>query len=148
KLLDVDDQRAELRKEPQPLPGIGAQINGFLKRNSVIFGEIGLRYFGAFALGFPINKWGKAMEHLKEGELHAAYAEARNPSTLTHYAGLASLTGKTVALTSKAADPYDGKEHTWLDDIREKYTFRTGGWIETAAFASVAADAFMHKKIS
>jgi len=59
-----------------------------------------------------------------------------------------SLTGKTTALPSKAPDPYNPKPHTWLDTLREKFTFRTGGLIETVAFGMVGADAFMNKKIS
>jgi hypothetical protein len=140
-LPDIQDNRAELRKEPTGDKTAMQKTNDFLAKNSVMFGEIFLRYFGAFALAFPINRWKPATKALMGGQsLKEVYNLARNP-TLTHYAGLMSLAGKTIAMTSKVPDPYDPKPHTWLDTIREKYTFRAGGWIESLAFGTMTYDA-------
>src|SRR5262249_31361674 len=70
------------------------------------------------------------------------FSDRPDTATLSHYAGMGSLLGKTIALGSKPEDPYDPKPKTWLDTIREKFTFRTGGAIEALAFATYAADSF------
>lgn len=143
----LNENRLEYRKDIKPL-SVKEKIDNFLKTYSVIGGEIILRYTGALSLAFPANKWGKAAGKLQEGAFKEAYELGRNPSDLTHIAGLASLTGKTIALPSKAADPYNPEPKSWLTNLREKFTFRIGGWIETAAFAALAVDGFKTKKIS
>ena len=67
-------------------------------------------------------------------------------STYRNVGGFASLAGKTVALSSTIPDPYDTKPKSWLDNIREKYTFLTGGLIEAGAFSVLAYDNFVNTK--
>ncbi|MBI1236799.1 MAG: hypothetical protein GC188_08975 [Alphaproteobacteria bacterium] len=156
-LPDIQENRSVLRGDPPEKKGLKDHMDGFLKRNSVTVGEIGMRYFGATALAFPINKWGKGFNRLLEGEFKEAYKLSRTAtpikgtnklSHLTHYAGLLSLTGKTVAITSKAPDPYSATPPTWLDKMRERFTFNAGGALETVAFGIVAWEGFSKKKIS
>lgn len=156
-LPDVDDRRSELHKDVPRPPTFGDKVDGFMKRHSVDVGEIGLRYMGAFSLAFKPDNWGKGLKALSSGGFRAAYDAARtvtpnaSPLTgpnLTHFAGLLSLAGKTVALSARTPDPYDPEPRSWLDRMREKYTFRLGGWMETLAFGSIAADGFINKKIS
>lgn len=147
-LPDVNDTRLRLHKDESKPKTTAAKVNQFLERNSVTVGEIGLRYLGATAIAFPMDRWGKGFNRLMEGQFKEAYKATRNDKLWTHRAGLLSLAGKTVAITSKAEDPYSPKPPNMLDKIRQKYTFRTGGWMETIAFATLAADGFAHKKIS
>ena len=129
--------------------GVGESIYGFLKRNSVVFGEIGLRYVGAFNLAFPIAHWagrGHAAFHATKGPLGAklkagvvvAAENFRNREDLVFYSGIAYLAGKTIALFSKVPDPYDPKPHTTLDTIREKVLFKVSTAVETAAAGTLA----------
>lgn len=146
---DVNDVRLKLHEEQENRPkGLKERVNGFLERNSVTWGEIGLRYLGATSLAFSFNKLKPGVKALAQGEFKEAYNIAKNPKQVTHYAGLLSLAGKTVAITSTAEDPYNPKPPSELDKIREKYTFRTGGWMETFAFGALAVDGFKNKKIS
>lgn len=129
----------------------GSSIYDFLKRNSVVFGEIGLRYVGAFNLAFPIVPWAlKAREaftlaegpvgtKLKAG-LTAAGSNFRNKESLVFYSGIAYLVGKTIALGSKVPDPYDPKPHTTLDTIRENGLFKLSTAIETGAALFLAGN--------
>lgn len=128
----------------------GDAIYGFLKRNSVVFGEIGLRYVGAFNLAFPILQWtGKGHEAFKVtrgplgDKMKAAFIAARNnfhngKDPWVFSAGIAYLVGKTIALCSKVPDPYDPKPHTTLDKIRENVLFKVSTGIETSAAAALA----------
>ena len=142
-LPDIHDKRASLHTEPAHPPTVGEKVDGFLRRNSVYVGEIFCRYVGAVALAFPIDKWQGAM---KRGSLSEAYRSARNPSPLVHYAGLGSMAGKTTSFLAKSEDPYDPKPKTGLDTFREQYAFRTGGWMETAAFGTLTYDALTNPK--
>ncbi|MFM9890243.1 MAG: hypothetical protein ACKVOE_06340 [Rickettsiales bacterium] len=128
----------------------GDAIYGFLKRNSVVFGEIGLRYIGAFNLAFPILQWTKAGQQAfkaTEGSFGAKMkasigAAGKNfhngQDPWIFYAGIAYLVGKTIALCSKVPDPYDPKPHSTLDKIRENILFKVSTGIETGAAAALA----------
>ncbi|MGE0754297.1 MAG: hypothetical protein AB7L92_03960 [Alphaproteobacteria bacterium] len=147
-LPSIDDTRLRLHQDQDLHQDMTDRVNGFLERNSVTVGEIGMRYIAAANLAFPSDKWGKGFNRLLNGEFKGAYEAARNPKSWSHAAGLGSLAGKTISIASKADDPFNPKPSSALDRIREKFTFRIGGWIETGAFATLAADGFAHKKIS
>lgn len=156
-LPDINDTRLRFHNESSEPKNIAGKMDDFLARNSVTVGEIGLRYLGATSLAFSSKNWGKAFNKLLEGEFKEAYKVGRTAtpipgtnkvSLLTHNAGMLSLTGKTIAIASKAEDPYNPKPSTWLDKVREKFTFNFGGALETIAFATVAYDGFKNKKIS
>lgn len=146
-LPKIDERRAALHKDEQPPKSAGDKLEGFLRRNSVYVGELGLRYLGAFALAFPMNKWGKSWTKMKTGAFKEAYDVGRNPSTYSHVAGIGSLVGKNIAFFSKPEDPYDPAPKSRLDNFREKYTFRLGGWIEAASFGTLSYGAFKEGKI-
>lgn len=127
-LRETDDDKQK-RRSVDP-------INDFMKRNSVNVGELGLRYIGAFGLAFPAKGWSSIW---REGKFPKA-----ETSRLRLLAGTASIGGKTVALTSKVEDPYNPQPSSWLDKLREKFSFVTGGWIEFGAFSALAYDAFVN----
>ena len=134
----IQEDRSSLRDEPTGPKTSLQKANDFMRKNSVTFGELFLRYFGAFALAFPTNKWKSGFSKLNNGKFKAAFHEAKNPSTLLVTTGLMSILGKSIALFSKAPDPYDPKPKTWMDKIREKYIFNIGGNIEAVAFGIMA----------
>lgn len=139
----IDDNRTLLRKEPQRPQGLGDKAYNFLQRNSVLFGEIGLRYFGSFALAFPVRNWKGGMNALRHGNVVEAFHAAKNDHSYSLAGGLIYLAGKTIALTSKIPDPYEPKEHTIVDSFREKVSFRLSSMIESCAGATIAYDRLM-----
>lgn len=167
-LPELNEKRASLRKEPPEPKTIGQKTYNFLQKYSVTFGEIGLRFFGAAALAFPVSRWGRAAGSLKAGKFAEAYKVARNstlpkgvrssaltneqlaeaPANLAHTAGMSYLGGKTLALFSKVPDPYDQEPHSWLDTFREKYVFRLSSAIEGVAATALAYKGFAKEKIT
>ncbi|MEJ0010154.1 MAG: hypothetical protein WDN72_06380 [Alphaproteobacteria bacterium] len=145
-----DDTRYHLREEPEKPHSIGKKFHDFMQRNSVAFGEIGLRYFGSFALAFPITNehkhfsfkgWKGGVTELSKGNFRGAWDSARNKHSVYSLAGgLTYMTGKTIALMSKIPDPYENKKHTWWDSVREHVTFHASSVIETFAGATIAYD--------
>lgn len=133
--LSIDDKRTALRPPDHTHKPLD-EAKGFLKRHSVAVGELGLRYLGAIGLAFPARWWKEAWM--------AKTLPRMDPSPLRVYTGLSSILGKTVAATSKIPDPYNPKPRRWFDDIREKYSFLTGGLIEVTSFSALAYDAFMN----
>ncbi len=129
--IDINDNRDALREET-PHKEYANPVNEFLKKNSVNVGELGLRYVGAAGLALPPKIW--------RGEMPAS-GDWRGLRT---YAGLSSMFGKTVALSSKIADPYNPKPRTFFDRFREKFSFLVGGWIEVTSFSALAYDSFFN----
>lgn len=138
---------------------LGSSIYGFLKRNSVVFGEIGLRYIGAFNLAFPIAQWvGKGRQAFAAAEgpmgtrLKAGFSAAgknfHNKESLVFYSGIAYLVGKTIALGSKVPDPYDSKPHGVIDSFRERGMFKLSTVIETIAAATLTVNGLKPGKVS
>jgi len=133
----VDEKRSDLREKPKEDTGPLAGFNNFMRKYSVNVGELGLRYLGAFGLVSPMNTWGNVFK----GKLPEL-----GKSAYRNVGGFASITGKTIALSSTIPDPYDTKPKSWLDNIREKYSFLTGGIIEAGAFSVLAYDNFVNTK--
>ncbi len=144
-LPSAEEDLSVLRDEPKAPLSSGQKANAWLQKNSVTVGEILLRYFGAFSLAFPVDRWKSGLGKFRSEGMGAALKEAGNRQSLVKWAGLGSLTGKTIALASKVPDPYDPKPHTWLDTVREKITFRAGGWVEAASWGTMAFNAFTAK---
>lgn len=133
---NLKDNRKTGEEKPQ-------SFDDFMRRNSVGVGELGLRYLGAFGMAYPYeikgsNNWWGA---IKEGGLPKL-----NPNKWRQFAGLSSIFGKTVALSSKVEDPYNPASHSWLDTVREKFTFIGGGIIEAGSFSALAYDCFVNSK--
>jgi len=157
-LPSVDEHLSDKRKDPEPPKSMRDKAHDFMKRNSVRIGEIGLRYFGAFALAFPIFKqidagggktvksmghWKTGFTQLAKGSFKGAFDTLKNTENKANlYVGVTYLIGKTVALFSKVPDPYDPKPHSWLDTVREKYLFRASSVIEGGAAIGLAANRF------
>lgn len=110
----------------------------FLRHHSVAIGELGLRYFGAMGLAFPARYWKDAWTGHHTPQLDS--------SKFRRYAGLSSVLGKTVALTSHIPDPYNPKPPTLLDTLREKFSFISGGLIEITSFSALAYGCFFDTK--
>ncbi|MFZ4126019.1 MAG: hypothetical protein ACOYJ2_08150 [Rickettsiales bacterium] len=142
-VLSTSEHRKDLRKTGDEKP---QGFDDFMRRHSVSVGELGLRYLGAFGMAFPYekylgnntytNNWWGRIKDLKFPELNA--------NKWRQFSGLSSIFGKTVALGSKVKDPYNPESHSWLDMVREKFTFLGGGIIEAGAFSALAYDCFIN----
>ncbi len=143
-LLDVNDHRALLRERNKPKAV--EPIDDFMRKNSVNVGELGLRYVGAIGMAFPVKNWSKAgAAGLTAGQRVMSLRDKTAP--LRSIAGFGSLVGKTMATTSLMPDPYNhDKKHTFMDGIREKYSFLAGGLVEAVAFSVLTYDAFTNTK--
>lgn len=148
-LPDVTDQRATKHQDKEPAQKIGTKIYNFAKRYSVSVGEVGLRMFGALALVFPLGKKNisKVKDAYHQDGLGAAFKAGLNTKKFTMYAGIAYILGKVIALMSKVPDPYNPKEKSALDKIREKVTFRASSVIEATAAGFLSYDAFKNKRV-
>lgn len=120
KPISVNDNRAILREQNRP--HAASRVDEFMKKNSVNVGELGLRYFGAINMAMDKDR------------------------PLRRLTGYGSVLGKTVATTSLVEDPYNPKKPTWLESVRQKYSFLAGGLIETAAFSTMTYDAWVNSK--
>ena len=134
---------------------IGDKATGFLRRNSVTFGEIGLRYVGSLNLAFPFTRMFReapkafqAAEGSFGTKLMAGVKAARNKEGLLFAAGMGWLIGKTIGLGSKIPDPYDPKPHTTLDTIREKFLFKISTTFEILGAGTLMVTAFKPGKAS
>lgn len=127
-LLSPADNRTSLRTGPEAKSVLG-QINDTIKSYSSQI-SISLRYFGAFNLA----KTGLRPEERAFSNLLKTSAVENKTRQM---AGLACITGKTMAIAGKTEDPYDPTPRTWLDNLREKF-FLGGGLMEAVAFGSLA----------
>jgi hypothetical protein len=147
-LPGIHEQRATLRSDPPAPRTIGQKVYDFMKRNSVTVGEIGLRYFGAFSLAFPVENWKKSASKIGQGAIKEGFKEAFNKDKFSGWTGVAYLAGKSIALFSKVPDPYNEKhKHTWVDTVREKYLFRVSSGTEAVAAGLLAYNGLTQKKI-
>lgn len=146
-LPGIDEHRADLRKPPEETYGISDKSLDAMERHSVRLGEIGLRFFGSLAMAFPVANWKKGAQTLSQSGMKTAYQVAKNPDTWTRRAGLAYVAGKLLGIAAKTPDPYNPKPHTWLDNIREKYLFRSSTVVEAVAASAIAYDRFSNRKI-
>jgi hypothetical protein len=131
--ISIEEKRAQLREADEPRKPLDT-AKGFLRRHSVAVGELGLRYMGAVGLAFPARWW-------KEIPKAGLWAK-RDPSNYRVYSGLSSIFGKTVALSAQIPDPYNPKPETWIDHIRERWSFLAGGMIEVTSFSALAYSCF------
>ena len=77
----------------------------WLRKNSVGFGEIGLRMIGTFAMICSPDKWKDGIETLfKTGSATKAFNEAKVKDNTTFYSGLIIMTGKLIGLLASAKD--------------------------------------------
>jgi hypothetical protein len=142
----VDEDRLELHNGKKG--ELGTAVHKFLERHSVRVGELALRYVGAFSLMFPTYGLHRGFQEYKQsGSIREVFSVAKNRDRWAYNIGLVSALGKTIALFSKEADPYNPKPHTMMDTIREKVTFPLGGFIESVAFSAMTYDHFAHPKI-
>lgn len=124
----IDDRRLPLRPAEQEKRRNVDPFNDFMQRNSVKVGELGLRYIGAAGIALNVNP------------VFQGHLPTLNPNKMRGLAGWGSISGKTLALTSKIEDPYNPKPPTALDHFRENYSFLLGGLIEAGAFSVLAYD--------
>lgn len=136
-VVSVDSNRMALRPDTSSHKPMDTAKN-FMRHHSVAIGELGLRYLGAIGLAFPARYWKTAWQ--------TQSFPRRDPSELRVYAGLSSIFGKTVALTSRIPDPYNPKPATVTDTIREKFSFLAGGLIEITSFSALAYSCFFKTK--
>jgi hypothetical protein len=129
--------RMEAKEKPLTL---GQKAYGFMQRNSVLVGEIGLRYLGSLAMVFPAEQWKSAITELRKGAVVDAFKKAVNnkPDKTNLRVGVIYLIGKTIGLFSKVPDPYNPEPPSTLDTIREKLLFKVSSAIEASAAATLA----------
>lgn len=147
-LPNPDESSLDRHKDGQSSSSISQSITTLIKHNSVKIGEIGLRYLGAFALVFPMTRWGQGFRLAKAESLQAGLKEAINPDGFNRAIGVVYLIGKTVGLFAKVPDPYDPKPLTSWDSIREKALFKTSTVIEAGADSIMLYDRLKNKKIN
>lgn len=148
-LPDPDDDRLNQRTSFKEHKTRGKQAYEFMEKYSVSFGEIGLRLVGATSLAFPFPRVARAFKALNKGSsLNEVFKLAKNENPVTFQAGLTTLAGKFVSLTSKEPDPYNPKPHTAIDTFREKISFPASSVIEGAAAAYMMNDRFKNQKIA
>lgn len=134
--VEVNYRKPSLDEQHEPLH---SPLYNFLKRYSVTFGEIGLRYLGAMSLVVPINKWGSAAKELIAGkEIGEVYKTYKNGKDFIRYSGMAYLVGKTIALSSQVPDPFHPKAADVIDSFREDVAFKLSSAIEAGAALALA----------
>lgn len=151
-LPDINDSRLQLR-DANEHGKKGNKAYDFMKRNSVTFGEIGLRYLGSIFLAFPLTKanaegkqsfahWKSSAGQLMDGQVKAAYKGVVTADKANLYAGMAYIGGKTLAFMSKVPDPYGNhkKKHSAMDTFREQVVFRLSSTIEAVAAMVISLD--------
>ena len=152
-LPDIQHPRLPKREGPPPHKTAGENFKAFLQRNSVTIGEIGMRYVAAIGLLFPMFKnehhigWGGIWELSKKGEFKEAWAKGVNRLPLFRYAAIGYVAGKFIALFTKVKDPYEHKEHTWVDTMREDVLFKLGSIIEATSGAVISYNGFKNGQI-
>jgi hypothetical protein len=134
------DERLDLNPPPALSPT--KMINNFVERNSVRFGEIGLRLVGVTGMVFPFDRFGKMASTLKTEGMGQALKVGLNPNRVRLYGGLTYFIGKSTSLFAKTPDPYNPAPKSGLDEIREKYLFKACSVVEASAASIVAAGAF------
>lgn len=137
-----DHRMADDRYSPELPLSPKKRIHGFVARNSVRFGEVGLRLVGLVGMIFPVDRWGTMSVHLKEGAIGKAMSAGLNPNQARRYGGIIYFAGKFASLFSKTPDPYNPAPRGKLDVFREKYLFKASSVVEAGAASIVAAGAF------
>lgn len=150
KILPDPDTLRETIDEKPVTHNVLSTINGFLRRNSVRFFELGLRYVAAIALVIPFRKHtlSEGVGLAAQGNWSAAWKTVRNPNAITRHAGEAFLIGKSIAWFSKVADPYSPKPHSWIDSMRETVLFPLGSLIEWIAGLFIVKNAISSNSIT
>jgi hypothetical protein len=150
--IDPNDSCVKQREGEGRPPSMGEKMWEFMRQNSVRVGEIGLRFAAAIALVVPMNKgrdtfggWRELIKGIFTGNGVEALKAGLNKNSLQLAAGSLYLGGKTLALFTKVADPYEKKKHTMLDTVREDYVFQIGSLTEAVAGSIVALNAYNSK---
>lgn len=151
----LPDAKSVSKKEVRK--SVGEKFNTFIKRNSVTFGEIGLRLIGAVSLSVPFKdqgqrkareKWIPIFHQVKEGNVKQALSAIKNPDNATFWAGVGTLIGKFIGFAATIPDPYAPGKKNWLSTIREKYIFKASSVTEGVAQGYMAYDRLKNKKIN
>lgn len=147
-LFSPDENRAALRPVEKNSDSLGKKVHSVARKYSVSGGEIGLRFFGASSLSFPITKWKKGFETFSKSGAKDAFKEIRNDNPITFKVGLITVLGKIISFCSKEPDPYNPKAPSTLDKIREKVTFPLSSVVEGLGAAWMAYDRFKNQTIT
>jgi len=125
---------------------------GWIRRNAVWFGEVGLRTIGSVAMvlspgDWKFSNWGNAAKALFSAGPKAAWDIIKTKDKWTFWAGTGMVTGKILALSAKIDDPNE-KPKGYLDELRRKVFWIASTVVEFFAQNVVAYDRFAHKKIN
>jgi hypothetical protein len=144
----VVESRASLRPEADKEQTFGQKAYAVGQKYSVTGGEIGLRFLGSASLSFPVTKWGKGFQALKDGRpTGSVLNEIKNDNPATYKVGLLMLLGKITSFFSKEPDPFNPKPPSLLDKFREKITFPLSSIIEGGAAALMMRDRYKNQKV-
>lgn len=121
--------------------------SAFLRRYSVVFGEVGLRVLGSFSMAFSPANWKTAFPELFRGNFAEAYKLGRTTDRLTHISGLGMLLGKFISFFPKTPDPNNPKPNNWFDNLREKYLFKASSAVEFSATSVLLYDRYKKKAL-
>ena len=148
-LLDPDAKRLSFRAGQKEESGLSHQTYDMLKRNSVLFSELGLRAIGAASLCFPITKWKEGMRMFSRGNSAKEILRTiSNENAVTFKVGVLTLIGKALVGISKEADPYNPKPSTTIDKIREKVTFPLSSIVEGYGSSWMAYDRLKNQRFT
>lgn len=130
---------------------------GRLKRNSVWFGEVGLRTIGSVCMllspgDWKFKNWRNSFGELFKNGPKAAWDMIKVKDPLTFWAGAGFVVGKGLALSAQAYDPKNEPKDEgikgYISELRQKVFWKASSVIEFFAQNVVAYDRFANKKIS
>jgi len=137
-------EKADLDKEKT--------VWGKLKRNSVWFGEVGLRTIGSVSMmlspgDWKFSNWGNAAKALfKEGP-KSAWDTIRTKDRFTFWAGTGMVTGKILGLAAQTYDENNPPKGV-IAVFRQKVFWLAASVVEFFAQGSLIYDRAVNKKIN
>ena len=139
-----DKEKSDLKKD--------SGATGFIRRNSVWFGEVFLRTVGSVAMvlspgDWKFSNWGNAIKSLFTQGPKAAWEIIKNKDTFTFWAGTGMVMGKILGLTAQTYNPKEPEPTTYLGELRKKVFWRASSVIEFFAQNAVAYDRFNNKRL-
>lgn len=121
---------------------------GMLKRNSVWFGEVGLRTLGSISMMLPFNikNYKDGFSKLTKGNFKGALSVTRSKDPITFVAGMGMVSGKIMGLLSKTYDPNNPPKTYW-EEIRQKVLWPVSSYTEMIAQSATVYNSHKNKKL-
>lgn len=134
----TDKEAEEHNKERSPA--------GMLKRNSVWFGEVGLRTIGSLSMVFNLFNLKKGFAPLSKGNFKQAFDAVKTENDFTRNAGYLMVAGKVMGLSAQTYDP-NNEPKTYWQEIRQKVLWRVSTAVEAVSQSAMAFHSHRDKKL-